>query len=55
MKKFTKTAALSLTLALAAGMSTSAFAASYTVQKGDSLYKIAKSQLGNGDRWHLAA
>ena len=51
MKKFTKTAALGLTLALAAGMSTSAFAASYTVQKGDSLYKIAKSQLGSGDRW----
>jgi len=51
MKKFTKTAALGLTLALAAGMSTSAFAASYTVQKNDSLYKIAKSQLGSGDRW----
>ena len=51
MKKITKTAALGLTLALAAGMSTSAFAANYTVQKGDSLYKIAKSQLGSGDRW----
>lgn len=51
MKKFTKTAALGLTLALAAGMSTSAFAANYTVQKGDSLYKIAKAKLGSGDRW----
>lgn len=51
MKKFTKTAALGLTLALAAGSCTSAFAASYTVQKNDSLYKIAKSQLGSGDRW----
>lgn len=52
MKKLTKTAALTLTLALAAGSCTSAFAAGHTVKKGDNLYKITKTQLGNGERWN---
>ena len=43
MKKLTKTAALTLTLALAAGSCTSAFAAGHTVKKGDNLYKITKT------------
>ena len=52
MKSNTKkrlAAALALTLCL--GMATPAFAADYTVQKGDSLWMIAQKQLGSGKRW----
>lgn len=40
---------LGLSAVLALGMSTSVFA--YTVRPGDSLWKIAREQLGSGNRW----
>ena len=45
MKHTKKLGALSLSLAVPAA------AAEYTVQRGDSLWKIAKEQLGSGTRW----
>lgn len=41
---------LSLVMALSCTLG-SAFAASYKVEKGDSLWKIAKEQLGSGYKW----
>ncbi|MDO4269172.1 MAG: LysM peptidoglycan-binding domain-containing protein, partial [Eubacteriales bacterium] len=52
MKNKKRIAAAGLTLALSAATSMSAFAADYTVQKNDSLWKIASRQLGNGERWN---
>ena len=46
MKHTKKLGALSLSLAVPAA------AAEYTVQRGDSLWKIAKEQLGSGTRWY---
>lgn len=42
---------MALALILCAAMSVTAFAADYTVVKGDSLWKIAQKQLGSGRRW----
>ena len=40
-----------LSALLALGFSANAFALDYTVQPGDSLWRIAREQLGNGNRW----
>ncbi|MDO4266754.1 MAG: nuclear transport factor 2 family protein [Eubacteriales bacterium] len=52
MRSKKQIAAAGLILALSAAASMSAFAADYTVQKNDSLWKIAREQLGNGERWN---
>ena len=51
LKHIKQIGALSLTAALALSLAGPASAASYTVQKGDSLWKIAQEQLGSGARW----
>lgn len=51
MKRTHKFLALALALILCAAMSVTAFAADYTVVKGDSLWKIAQNHLGSGRRW----
>ena len=48
MKKWTVSVMAAL---MAASMSATAFAADYTVEQGDSLWKIAQRQLGSGTRW----
>ena len=51
MKHAKKLVAFGLAGGLALSMSVNAFAAEYTVKKGDSLWKIAQQQLGSGSRW----
>jgi len=51
MKKTQKFLTTGLTAMLCLSMASTAFASSYTVSKGDSLWKIAKVNLGNGSRW----
>ena len=51
MKKHRKLFATLITIVLALGMMATASAASYTVAPGDSLWRIAQTQLGNGSRW----
>lgn len=51
MKHGKKILSLGLSALLTLGLSTNAFAADYTVRPGDSLWKIAKEQLSNGNRW----
>lgn len=51
MKHTKKICALSVTAALSLALAASAAAADYTVQRGDSLWKIAREQLGDGTRW----
>ena len=51
MKHGRKIGAVSLAAALSLSLAVPAAAAEYTVQKGDSLWKIAKEQLGSGFRW----
>lgn len=51
MKKFYKIFAAMLALTLCLSMTATAFAADYTVKKGDSLWKIASQQLGSGYKW----
>lgn len=51
MKKLHTVMAVGLTAVLSLSMIGTASAAEYTVAKGDSLWKIAKAQLGNGSRW----
>ena len=51
MKHTKKLGALSLAAALSLSLAVPAAAAEYTVQRGDSLWKIAKEQLGSGTRW----
>ena len=51
MKHAKKLGALSMAAALSLTLTAPAVAAEYTVQKGDSLWKIAREQLGNGFRW----
>ncbi len=46
-----KTAVFTLTALMIAGMSVSAFAANYTVESGDSLWKISEKQMGSGNEW----
>lgn len=51
MKTLKKIVTLSMAAVLTLALAVPAFAADYTVQKGDSLWKIAKQQLGSGHRW----
>lgn len=51
MKRIRKIAALSATAVLSLALASPAFAAQYTVQRGDSLSGIAKAQLGSADKW----
>ena len=51
MKHTKKICALSVTAALSLALAAPAAAADYTVQRGDSLWKIAREQLGDGTRW----
>ena len=51
MKHTKKIGALSVAAALALSLAAPAAAAEYTVQSGDSLWKIAWEQLGDGTRW----
>ena len=51
MKHTKKIGALSLAAALALSLAAPAAAAEYTVQSGDSLWKIARQRLGDGTRW----
>lgn len=51
MKNLRKILALALTLTLCASLACPAFASTYTVAKGDSLWRIAEKQLGEGTRW----
>ena len=51
MKHAKKIGTLSLAAALALSLAVPASAADYTVRRGDSLWKIAKEQLGSGTRW----
>ena len=51
MKHTRKIGALSAAAVLTLALSVPAAAADYTVQRGDSLWKIAKEQLGDGTRW----
>lgn len=52
MKAIKKIGALVLTAAMLLALAATALAAEYTVEKGDSLWKIAKNQLGDGARWN---
>ena len=51
MKHTKKLGTLSLAAALALSLAAPAAAAEYTVQRGDSLWKIAREQMGSGLRW----
>ena len=51
MKHTKKICALSVTAALSLALAAPAAAADYTVQRGDSLWKIARAQLGSGSRY----
>ena len=46
-----KLLALTLAFVMVLGLASSAFAYEYTVEQGDSLWKIAKEQLGDGNKW----
>ena len=51
MKHTKKIGALSMAAVLSLSLAAPAAAADYTVQRGDSLWKIAREQLGDGTRW----
>lgn len=51
MKRTKKLATLILAAALTLGLAAPALAAEYTVERGDSLWSIARKQLGSGWRW----
>lgn len=51
MKSTKKIVTLTLSAALALSLAAPALAAEYTVTEGDSLWKIAKKQLGSGYKW----
>ena len=52
MKHAKKIGVLSLAAILSLSLAVPAAAAEYTVQKGDSLWKIAKENLGSGFKWN---
>ena len=52
MKHAKKIGAFSVAAVLSLSMAVPAAAADYTVQRGDSLWKIAREQLGSGYRWN---
>ncbi|MBP3521414.1 MAG: FAD-dependent oxidoreductase [Oscillospiraceae bacterium] len=47
-----KLLALTLAFVMVLGLASSAFAYEYTVEQGDSLWKIAKEELGDGNKWN---
>lgn len=47
-----KLLALTLAFVMVLGLASTAFAYEYTVEQGDSLWKIAKEELGDGNRWN---
>ncbi len=51
MKKYKRLGSILLALVLALSLAVPAFASTYTVKKGDSLWSISKQQLGSGARW----
>lgn len=51
MKNIKKIGAIALTAALSLSIAAPAAAADYTVQKGDSLWKIAQEKWGSGRKW----
>ena len=52
MKHPKKIRALSMAAVLSLSLAVPAAAADYTVQKGDSLWKIAQEKLGSGNKWN---
>ena len=52
MKHTKKIGALSMAAVLSLSLAVPAAAADYTVQKGDSLWKIAQEKLGSGYKWN---
>ena len=47
-----KLLALTLAFVMVLGLASTAFAYEYTVEQGDSLWKIAKEELGDGNKWN---
>lgn len=52
MKHTKKMGAATLAAVMSLSLSAPAFAGDYTVQKGDSLWKIAREKMGSGQKWN---